>query len=207
MKKVITIIAVLVFLVIIATVASIVLGIMNQKTAIFKLEGSGYTVRIYPQNSDQSIAELNSSKDISLDKGTYYYVVEGNNISETRQDFVVGEENSTVTVDPSYTGGYLAELALEELRPVRSLLESTYDTTIDDYDIGSFYLYKRGEWGAGYLVQRVDPRQDPDVYRYVVQKIGDVWKIIASPELTISSFTYPDIPKEVLTSINSSVGN
>ena len=177
---------------------------LQYKTLSFDLKGEGYTVEIRNDPSDSVVTTLTKSGDVRLKPGKYYYVSVGSGISDKEAPLTV-TDGKVVTVDPPYSDARLDELALQEGPAILSLLTSTYPQIPAHYTPEQLSLFKRGDWGAGYLVQVVDPRQAPDVYRYVVQKEGGKWKVVAPPQLTISKYIYPSIPEDILDSINSAL--
>lgn len=203
MKKIVIISLIL----IITTIGGTILGIslLNYRTIGFKLTEKDYSVRIYEKGSDKLIAELDKSEDLRLAKGEYYYVTIGSNTSVQEFDFNVDDDTTPITVRPSYSRDYLSSLIPDQLISVQNLLKSSYGDIVKDYETERFRLYGAADWGAGYLIQKVDPGQSPDIYRYVVQKKNGQWQFVATPQLIISKSAYPQIPDEVLQSINAAV--
>ena len=201
MKKIFIFIAILITLSIAVAVA---VAIHNNAEVLvtFKLKKDNTEVSIYKSDLSSTRTKITKSQIIKLKPGKYYYLVQGVNLSDDQYSFEVKDSPLTVVVDPPYSDSYLINLAQKEKPSIIDLLKSKYNTILKDYVIKDFWVYKDGTWGAGYLMQDVDPRQDSDIYRYVVQNTNGNWNFIATPQLTINKFDYPAIPNEVLTSIN-----
>jgi hypothetical protein len=201
MKKLFIIIGIVFVLGIIAW--AVIADQVQYRSVAFDLKGDGYTVEVYKQDSADAISRVTKTSNQRFKEGEYYYKVVGDKLDDRKVTFTITTSGKDITVDPDYSPDYLARLASEAETDIQAILRNKYGSILDNYDSSTFRLYKKGEWGGGYLVQIVDPRQAPDIYRYVVHKQGDTWSLTAPPELSIGASKYPDIPIDVLRAINS----
>lgn len=195
---------IIVFIIFALAITAIVLiaEFIQYKSIKLTLEQSGYTVEIRNEASSNTISKLSSSTTVRLKPGEYYYTTVGEKFNSERTYFTV-IDNTEIIIDPNYSEQYLSTLGETETEKIRTLLNKSYPQIKDKYTLDEPRLYKQGDWAGGRIIQTVDRRQSPDIYRYIVQKTGNEWKIIAPPNLTLSKFTYPDIPLDVLRSVNS----
>lgn len=185
-----------------AVIAALFLSdFLQQKTVTFTLRDQGYSVEI--GNTTSTITSFDSSSAVRLKPGSYYYAVVGENFSTQRTPFTVTEDE-TITVQPVYSDSYLANLSSEASAEIITLITTSYPQIAGRFITDEPKLLMKGDWAAGKLTQDVDPRQSPDVYRYIVQKVNGSWRIVAEPELTISKYTHPNIPLTVIRAANQS---
>ena len=201
MKKII--IAVIVFVLIIVGV-TVLVDYLKYKSVDFTLNDGTYTVEVYNESSSNPVLKVDKSSTQRLIPGEYYYAVIGENLSDETVAFTVGSDDNNVTVTPAFSEDYLSVLAEKEIDAISSLVANTYPLIINRYEIEKPKLYEKGEWAAGYLVQNVDRRQSPDVYRYIMQKVDSRWVFVAKPQLSIYAKDYPEIPVDIIDSINQS---
>ena len=173
----------------------------KNKDVTFTLNDTGYTVAVF-NDSDKKVLDLKASSKERLKEGVYHYQVNGKTFSDASIDFTVTNKDNLVTITPSYSEGYLNDLALDATPEIRSLIQATYPITVGGYLIQKPTLFQKGDWAAGYIVEDVDPRQAPDVYRYIAQKVNGKWAIIVKPQLTINARDYPKVPVTIITYIN-----
>ncbi len=199
------------FIIILIAIIIVIVGIfilvdqLQYKSVALTLKGTGYNVEIYDSVSSKKIFDTGTNSSLRLKAGNYYYKPTGPIVDNSQTSFVVTSTDIAITVDPDYSANHLADLAKNETKAINSILQTAYPKVISKYTFKNLNLYKKGEWGAGYLVQIVDPRQDPDIYRFVVHKVNDKWIVAAPPQISISKNDYPDIPLDVLYSVNDSL--
>jgi len=198
MKKIITF-AIIAIVIIIGFF--VVREVLSYKSIGFDLKDSDYTVSIF--NTDKKkVSELTKSQSIQLKEGDYYYDINGDKFAQETVDFAV-RESRNITIDPDYSLTYLRDKAADATPNIVTLISNRYASLINKYTLEDFTLLKKGEWGIGYLVEKVDRRiADPNIYRFIVHKDKDVWTISATPALTITKSTYPSIPPSVIDQVN-----
>ena len=180
--------------------------LLSLRKVSFILENNTESITVY--NSDKkSIKEFSSNGHMLVQKGDYYLIPSGDNLSSDAINFSVSKEDKTVVVNPSFTDEYLDKKLQEEMGVIESAIASKYPSVYDDYTLAQGKLYKQGNWFGGLLKPKVsDIRDERDPYRVVLQKKDDGWHVIRRPEYVLTSSRYEEVPTDVLRAINSIVG-
>ncbi len=65
-------------------------------------------------------------------------------------------------------------------------------------------LFGKGSW-AGVLLTPVgmDPQSPGGYYRVLAEKKSGTWSLIGKPEIVLTKYNTPNVPIEMLTSVNS----
>ncbi len=161
----------------------------------FTLKGSGYTVQI--RNTKGSlITELESSSNIPLRKGDYFYNIEGEGFDAKSIPFAVSKSSKSVTVSPQYLDGYLSKLQETEKATIIAILKKKYPS-ITTISIVSLKIESSNQWAYGTLT--VDG--SGDLYRFVMKRNDKTWEVAVKPSITLSIKDNPTIPEEILYSL------
>lgn len=162
------------------------------------------SVAIHNAFTDEKVASFSDTNAIlSLRPGTYYYVAMGDIYAETKVEFVVKGDDTQIKIDPAFSPGHLqAMLDRQTKDDIHSVLKSTYPDVLKKYTIEEGELYQQGQWYGTILSPIIDERDIGDIYRVVLTKQGDSWKIINNPELILTTENYPNVPVDVLHGIN-----
>jgi hypothetical protein len=180
------------------------------KTTDFQIHQPATGVAIYKtgkQDANSKVASLSGSGQVKLPKGSYTAVPSGKNVNDNPIDFTVGDNNPTINVDPGYSTAYLDKLLVGQQATINQVIRSTYPSVIGAFKVNNGKLYTTGEWYAATLVQNPPhPKTNGDVYRLVLRKENDTWKIVASPQLVLTTSNSPGVPIEVLRDVNTQSG-
>ncbi len=193
MKKIIIFTVIFVLL---AAMIGIAWEVFSYKKVSVELQGEGYTVEVL-NNDKKKVASIDETGEIKLKEGSYNYKIVGENYSTTEETFTVLKDGAQLTINPSYSKEYLNDLLDNENQAISNALTASmpFGTT---YTLLNLQLYKKGEWAAGTISPITDPRQVPDIYRFVLQKDNGTWKVIISPQIAINKANYPEVPVEIL---------
>lgn len=154
----------------------------------------------------QKIKHFTANNTILLQSGKYYIIPEGDHVSQEAINLTVSSNDMTIDIDPYYTKEYLNDLFTQEKLSIRAAITSKYPLIITGYSLEQETLYKKGEWFGALLVPHIsDPRDQRDSYRIVLHKKNGNWEVIRRPEYVLTSSKYPDIPTDILRSINKLV--
>jgi hypothetical protein len=194
MKKII-IICTIVGIVLIAGIF-IITDLLSNRTVIFNLTGSGYTVVVLDKNASQ-IKNITTSTNLQLKEGEYSYKVLGDTYSNDAVSFSVSS-NTSITVSPLYSDQYLASLLEKESSAINKVLLAKYPVILNDFKIKSLNLYEKGDWAAGKIETKTTGAEQPDVYRFVLQKINSQWNIVVPPQISINRDLYKQVPIDIL---------
>ena len=185
----------------IAVVASII-GItfyLSYKTVHVVFKEDNLAVSVYSDNDDK-MADISSTSDITLREGNYYYTPTTDGFSSDKVYFTVKNNDTTVEISPAYSSTRLSDLLEKNKEAIHAAL-AIYPL-LSNYVIADESLYYYGEWYSAHLVQRVSGTREPDVYRVILKKDDDTWKIAVSPRITISINDFPSIPDYVIRQVN-----
>ena len=155
-----------------------------------------------PNNNNELIGSIEaSSSKTRLRWGDYTVVARGNNISDKPLSFSVPSEKPVI-VDPDFSESYLASLLDKERDSIHQVIKNNYPQ-VDNFAYREEFLLKKGEWFGGVLVQRNTEQVDvADEYKVIVRKVDGNWVVQTKPSLVLSYSDYPDIPKDIIDTLN-----
>lgn len=174
------------------------------KTVQYNFLRDDVTVTIYKLEGEEraSIDSLKENTERRLQRGMYLVVPNEDTYDQTGIQFEVKDRDITVDINPEYSASYRRTLRDLALSAVQEALRSEYPGIIDGYTINKGEVFKEGQWYATLLIKKTQGSDEGDVYRTVLKKEGDNWAVKAVPALVLTAKEYPDIPKEILSSIN-----
>lgn len=166
--------------------------VLSHKAVTVVIKGGGYTAQIRT-NGGSIIEELTATKKITLREGEYSYNVIGEGYEKKATSFSV-KGDTTITILPTYRESYLLTAADKEKPAITSLLSSTYPS-VGEMTITSLVINSTGEWASGKLLIN---NNKSDVYRFILHRENNVWKISVYPTITIEKKQIEQIPKEIM---------
>ncbi len=193
-----------------------------QKINIVYKEGvSDVTATIYATDTDNDeaapeifvnekniVKTVNEDASFRLQKGVYVFATSGNNNFEPILfKFEVNDSSKTIEVDPSYSKEHLATTLKQELPEIRRAIDRDVSGLTSAYIVESGELYEKGDW-YGTIIYKSGSKKSlrstyRDIFRLVAHKENGAWTVItATPELSLSKNTYPDVPASVLEATN-----
>lgn len=181
----------------------------NSSDVDFTLANHVEGVIILPigQEMDTTSTELDSSRVVSLDHGSYEVLTQGKNAVSTSYFIEVPNDNAVV-VNPNYSRQYLQELLESERTEIIATIEGRLDDLLNGYTINKGELMRQGDWYTTVLYKTIDdPRQEPDTYRILLEKQNDSWTLVSGPKIILTVHDYPTIPVDILTEANEAVFN
>lgn len=210
MKKFI-IISIIVILLAGATIAALVYFNSFQKVSIVLGEGvtSAHLHKVDPEKGHSheivgdDLQELTASGELSLQNGSYFIIPEGDKISKEEIGFTVNGSPLTVEVKPGYSEEYLSSVLKTEEPTITTAITERFPAEAQNYTVTKGTLYEKADWYGALLVRKVsDPRDQRDYYRIVLHKQNDVWQVVNTPQLVLTSAEFKDVPVDVLRAIN-----
>jgi hypothetical protein len=188
-------------------IIGIVVYYLSFRTVTVTLKSPDMTGVIYrydDKDKSSEVAKINASQSIKLQEGHYGYSANNTKYDNAPTLFTVGKNESTVTIDPSYSRQYLSTLLETELVSINTVITNTYGSLLTNYDVQAGSLYKKGEWYGAAIAEHITPDGNyGDVYRVVLHKIDSEWKIEAKPSLVLTKHDNPTIPKDIIGDINN----
>ena len=210
MKKILIYVGIAIVIIVIAAV--LIIRSLSSSVApqgvSFEVKQDNLTVTLYQETNQatgesKQLDEFSTTKMIDLPKGKYYYYVTGENTDASTVTFSVPEETSFI-VDPEYDSRYLASLLEKEVPIIDQLIETNYSKVTNGYKIHPGKFYKQGQWYATIISDLRSTNEDPyEDYRIVLNKQNGSWVAMTTPEISLSVVTFPEIPREILSDINS----
>lgn len=198
-----TIIILAIALVALIAAVSIVVYFLSFRTVTFDIVPENIAITVRDQDNQEK-GSLSADGSLRLQNGTYAAVPTGEIFATTPIEFSVNSQNITVTIDPDYSVAHLEELRKAEQAAITKVIRDTYASVIGNFTIPSGTLYKKGEWYGGLLIQNpLGGGQLGDVYRVVLKKENNIWTVVATPSIVLSTEDHPNIPYDILTTINA----
>jgi hypothetical protein len=149
-------------------------------------------------------AIASSGQEVKLREGSYTLHYEGNDGYESRYVVVnVTQKHQKFSFAPDYSDSKLQAMLKAESPAIQQALKNTFPD-IGLYEIQTGKLYDKGEWYGTALVYKGAYGPNSDMLRVVLHKENGSWIVkTVPPRITLSKFTYPDVPVDVLRDINS----
>lgn len=160
------------------------------------------------ESEDSLVKTLGSTGDLKLRVGDYIvYAAENDEYAELKAPFSVSSNNEVVNVSYIYSEKRLSTLLEEQYEEIRLALRERYKKTIVSYDLAKGSLYGTGKWYYSTLRKKQTKEEErlsySDIFRVVMKRDDTGWTVVAHPQLTISRVLYPDIPDELIDSVNN----
>lgn len=188
----------------------VIFDYFSRTTVSFKLSSNVEEVRILSSKGSQKnqqsvlIEKISESKDVRLKPGEYTYMPIGSNIDQSIVNFSVGGSNLSIDVNPYFTKEHLSSLFASEELAISDVLKREHPIS-KVYTISKPIFYHFGEWCVITLYNNNESsgRRGADVYRAILRKYGDDWKITVSPRIVINYDNFPDIPSDIIKEVNN----
>jgi len=172
------------------------LTISAKNIASYNVTLSGSIIHSSTQKSDA--VRVPKSSNISIEfKGVDGY-------ETNTKEIQIGQSPKSITVEPFYSKEHLATL-IESERSLISKSTNDYQTNISNlYTLDNFTLYHFGDWASVTLKWKGEYSQNSDNQKVILKKESGNWKVIGEPSILFFYKNYPDIPTDILRSVNNS---
>lgn len=193
------------------TIFAILLGalvfhLVSFRSVSIKTGQTDFTADIYKAddtNRERSVASSKEGESIRLQDGDYIAVASNDKFSKDPLAFIVTKDTKEVTLQASLSSATLSVMLSNEFANLKRVLITAYPQLSKGYKINLGKLYRTGEWYATTLpVIPDDPREDGDIYRVVMKKENDTWKVVKTPALVLTASEYPTVPPDILQEVN-----
>lgn len=149
--------------------------------------------------------ERTDGQRFGIKPGQYSYRLIGDNIDNSQHDITVteGMGDLEITYAP-YARHYLDRLAADESEAIKSVVNQQHVDQVDGYHIRKVSLLDRGQYGVALITPvDIDVDNPANVYRVILSKSDNSWKIIAGPKLLLTTANSPSVDKWILKSANT----
>jgi len=156
--------------------------------------------------NQKTVQTITGATEVQLQDGTYCLLPTDKKYSQSLDCFDVKGADLTHTIDFDYSKDTLAELLSPQQTTLNTMISATYKPLSDQYVLKDGELFAKGEWYAATLTTKVAAADQGDVYRVILHKEADEWKIAAYPQIVISKQAFPNIPVDIIEQANRLVG-
>lgn len=171
------------------------------KTVRFDVKKQDISIKVLRGESE--VGSFTGGSELRLPAGKYAVTIQNNNYDQTPVAFEVVDKDVSVTIDPSFSANHLNQILATEQAAINKKITDSYPAVIPNFELKNGQLYKEGQWYATILIQKTAGRGDePDIYRTVLKKENGQWVIKAKPTISLSAKVYPDVPFEILSTVN-----
>lgn len=192
----------------------------QQLEVSFSGEHSGLTAKLYKatvENDEASaesliqkenlVKEFEQNETLRLKKGAYILATSGGDYAPQANKLYLENEKKTIVISAKLSSDKLKEKLSAEIPAILAVIKGTFPGVTNTYTVGLGELFENGEWYGTVLSPKLSTETQRlsyvDIYRLVLRKEQDGWKVITlPPELVLSSRKYPNIPKGVLSQTN-----
>lgn len=150
-----------------------------------------------------AINSLESGEKYRLEKGAYYIELSGKDVSKTLGGILLDDKPIEKSYMVSYTQLYLKNALVKEKDAIENAIITKYPKIPGLYSFSNESLYGDGTWYAAALVYKNIDSLDRDTLRIVAHKVNGVWSEISAPRIVLSYTALPNIPRDVIDTINT----
>jgi hypothetical protein len=148
-----------------------------------------------------------SGQKIKLRGGNYTLHYTGNPGYVSRYSAVeVTEKAQAYSINPGYSSERLDEIRKDEEAAIIKAMVAKYPEINTLYKIQPGKLYENGNWYGTTLYYKGTDKYNNDTLRIVLQKVSGAWIVKTVPGIILSTYTYPDVPENVLKDVNALPG-
>lgn len=173
----------------------------SNQVAIYKLKPVGDNALNKELYKDKPVLTVKKDGSYKLKKGSYFYIASPSTQDYQEQTGVldVNSDTKNFDINLTYTQAKLNQIYESQKPNIINALNAKYPTQMKNYSLQFGKLYEDGNWFGGYLV----PDNNTDKLQVILkQKGANIWEVAATPNITISSPQYPEIPKVVIDGVN-----
>lgn len=155
------------------------------------------------ENSEKPLYEFTKSGEYKIDKMNYSYALIPNNNDYKTQYGEVNITNKYTELELSlneYSLKKLRDIYQTEKNNINETITAKYPEQMKQYSLMYGKLYLNGEWFGGKLVKEGFDYNDK--FMVVMHKENGEWKVVVTPDISLSKDVYPDVPGDVLEELN-----
>lgn len=145
------------------------------------------------------ITRTTTEKTIKLKPGAYAILFSGEGYEDVPKDITVDNNMTIKTPTMQYTQAKLDDILTTERDAIRARLFA--GTNLSGYTPEQEKLYDMGEWYSAQLMPDNINTQDKLVV--IMHKENGEWKVAAKPNLVFFTLDYPNIPTDVIRTVNN----
>ena len=147
---------------------------------------------------------LTSGEEIKIPKGNYTAYYKGSKGYDSKYIDFSFDDDYTLDIKPALSDDALVALLNNELPQINKAILSKYPSVNSVYKIQKGKLFENGTYYGTTLVNTGDDYFNNDTLRIILKKSGPQWMVITDPPaIYLNKFDYPNIPKSVLSDVNS----
>lgn len=120
------------------------------------------------------------------------------------KEIAIKDKPETITITPYFSEDYLMSLLDGDKAAINDAIFSYKSNIKQLYSLENHRLYHFGDWASVKLGWRGDYKSNSDDLKVILEKHNDTWVVISQPSLLFYYKNYPDIPIDILESINTS---
>lgn len=176
-----------------------------QNTTILTIKSENVSSTTVKRDGNFDVSKSDDSFDVRVFKHSITLIsYEGAaGFSHGETNIKVGESKKDVSISPYFSTERLRELAENEKDSVIKAINSS-NSKMSGYKIVDYKLYHFGDWASAQLDWRGDYEQNTDSLRVILNKKSNRWVVLSYPQIVYFSENYPEIPEDILESVNKS---
>ena len=159
----------------------------------------------YDEHEESAKTEYTFTK-----SGKYNVVNKSYNYTLNPTDTRLAAQSGTLTLngkltylninESDYSVKELSNMYKQSEAEIINSINSKYPNQMKTFSTKYGKLYKKGDWFGGKLVQ--EGSEYKDKYLIVLHKENNEWKVVTTPDISLSKDVYPDVPRDVLEELN-----
>lgn len=155
----------------------------------------------YTKNQEEKI-DIEFNTDMKLDRGLYVAEYNQEGFEPVRREINLDKEIISVSFEYKIATPALEVIKEANIDAIHVSMEQAYPGILSQYSILEENVYDDGNWYGAILESKDNQSLQRDTVRVVLHNEAGTWKVVAKPYITISKAEYPEIPTDLLNSIN-----
>lgn len=139
---------------------------------------------------------------VKVEPGNYLITYVGAPGYASSSKLVSASKDTTVNLNPDYSGEHLQALMPAELPAITQALVAQYPLITRYFSVGQGSLYQKGDWYGTVLHYQGDDLFNSDNLRIVLHKQGDVWAPVTQPGISLNIIDSPNVPPSILQDVD-----
>lgn len=200
-KNIIILISVIIICVIFGLVALFIKQTSSYNVTI-TFDKENISAAIINSKTNETAATINGNSTIQLPSGTYSinFFSKDKSIREESVTLAVDNKDTSAEIKTVFTDTYVKQVIAREKKLIDTSLYGKYPELSTNYSKqNESIIGNKAEWYVASFEEKVEEKNNGDVYTVILKKENNSWQIKTRPQLINTIYNTSDIPEDILT--------